>query len=614
MPPPPARRISTSATAAETPRPSVLADLALPPLPLFRALAAQPPGKPAIVDYGPAPHPQPHTYGQLLQSVSLGRARLLERYGNRDNDLHGARVAFLATNSFGWAATLLAIWAAGGVAVPLCAAHPVKEMAYVVGDSGAALALGAAGFLDKLDAVAVAVRRAAPDGALRVGAIEELFDPTPTPPAPLPAKWDVAHLLQKRALIIYTSGTTSLPKGVVTTHLNLSAQAASLVLAWAYAPADHLLHILPLHHVHGILNCTLAPLLAGSTIEFLPQPFSPGHVLARLAQGASGAREQVTLLMAVPAIYTRLLEQYHSAEMAALQRADITRALSALRLAVSGSASLPTSVRSAWAEISAGGTLLERYGMTEVGMAVSCGLDASLRPAGAVGWVLPGYEVGLRPCEEQPPPSPSPSRPPPPAPLTEGEVLVRGPGVFTEYWNRPSAATSQEFLPPSYTPGGPGAVTPPLSPSAYSWFKTGDFARLSPSSSSSTSTGPALSILGRLTTDILKSGSEKLSALEIEHAILQAPLPIAEAAVVGLPSRKWGDLVAAVVVLKPGSAGWSEHRVQRELRAELKKSVVGWKVPKVVRVVPELNKNAMGKVGKRQLVEKVFPGWREEEN
>ncbi|KAF8438298.1 hypothetical protein BGX38DRAFT_1209861 [Terfezia claveryi] len=642
-------RISTTTTSGY-PAPSTSADLSLPPLPLFKSLTSHPPNKVAIIDYNhPTSTPHAHTYSNLLQSISLGRARLLQLYGadiDTDTrtdelcDLHGARVAFLVGNSFNWVATLFAIWAAGGVAVPLCTSHPLKEMAYVVADSGAGLVLGTREFLEKVEEVVEAVRREKGvqlGGEIRVGGVEGLFSPPPPgegeegPAGVVVSKSDIdtSTLLYKRALIIYTSGTTSLPKGVVTTHLNLSAQSASLKLAWNYSPTDHLLHILPLHHVHGILNCTLTPLLSGATIEFLLQPFNAANVLTRLAQGApGGGREKITLLMAVPTIYTRLLERYHSADMGSEQRVAVTQALSSLRLAVSGSSSLPTSIRSAWAQISGGGTLLERYGMTEVGMAVSCGLDSTLQPAGAVGWVLPGYEGGLRSSS-----SPNPSG----VIAQEGEVLIRGPGVFTEYWNRPSSTTSGEFLPASYIPDTiltPGLGTPfpeleeqailgvgegvdiptPFSPSAYPWFKTGDFARLSSPLPLFT---PPLILLGRLTTDILKSGSEKLSALEIEHAILQTSLPISEVAVVGLPSLKWGDLVAAVVVLKPGHGvdeGWDEERVERDLRAELKKCVAGWKVPKVVRVVQTLGRNAMGKVAKRDLVRRVFPGWRGEEN
>ncbi|RPB29161.1 acetyl-CoA synthetase-like protein [Terfezia boudieri ATCC MYA-4762] len=660
------RRISTtSGYPAPSTAYKLLSDLSLPALPLFKSLASHPPSKVAIIDYNhhhPISTPHAHTYSNLLQSISLGRTRLLQLYGapaadldtgtgtNELCNLHGARVAFLVGNSFNWVATLFAVWAAGGVAVPLCAAHQLKEMAYVVADSGAGLVLGSREFLEKVEEVVEVVRREKGvqlEGGVRVGGIEGLFSPPPSgegevgPAGVVLPKSDIdtSTLLYKRALIIYTSGTTSLPKGVVTTHLHLSAQSASLKLAWNYSPTDHLLHILPLHHVHGILNCTLTPLLSGATIEFLLQPFNAANVLTRLAQGApGGGREKITLLMAVPTIYTRLLERYHSADMGSEQRVALTQALSSLRLAVSGSSSLPTSVRSAWAEISGGGSLLERYGMTEVGMAVSCGLDSTLQPAGAVGWVLPGYEVGLR--SQSPPQSSSPN--PTGTIAQEGEVLIRGPGVFTEYWNRPSSTTSSEFLPASYTPDTiltPGLGTPfpelekqaivgvgegvdiptPLSPSSYPWFKTGDFARLSPPLplSTPTLTTPPLILLGRLTTDILKSGSEKLSALEIEHAILQTSLPISEVAVVGLPSLKWGDLVAAVVVLKPGHGvdeGWDEERVERDLRAELKRCVAGWKVPKVVRVVETLGRNAMGKVAKRDLVRRVFPGWRGEEN
>jgi len=641
---------STTITAADTK--ATTAALGLPPLPIFTALASHPASKPAIIDYqadsaGSTP-PQPHTYHSLLKSTSLGRLHLLQLYGGGGGggdvdpppSLHGARVAFLAANSYEWVATLFAIWAAGGIAVPLCTSHPVKEMAYVVADSGAGLVLATRGFLDKIEEVVGVVRGEEKGVRIQVAGIEDLFTTTPLQPTPPPQDLDV--WLKKRALIIYTSGTTSLPKGVVTTHLNLTTQSHSLLRAWEYSPTDHLLHILPLHHVHGILNCTLTPLLSGGTVEFLPLPFSPAKTLMRLAQGARGEREKVTLLMAVPTIYARLLGEYNSPLTTPQQRQDITLALSGLRLAVSGSAGLPTSVRTAWSGISNGGTLLERYGMTELGMAVSCGIDCALRPEGAVGWVLPGYEIGLRCIDEEPQPQQPVQTP---RKIADGEILVRGPGVFIEYWNRPRITTEKEFLPAGYTPGltltcatspFPPLPTPPFrtststytstSTSTYPWFKTGDFARLplppSSSPSPSPSIPPPLTILGRLNTDILKSGGEKLSALEIEHEILLLPLPIREAAVVGLPSQKWGDLVAAVVVLDTHSQEeeeeegeeWLEERVEREVKAEMKKRVAPYKVPKVVRVVESLGRNAMGKVTKGDLVKRVFPEWRADEN
>ncbi len=211
---------------------------------------------------------------------------------------------------------------------------------------------------------------------------------------------------------------------------------------------------------------------------------------------------------------------------------------------------MPASVHEQWNALT-GQKLLERYGMTEIGMALSNPLYSERRP-GAVGVPLPGVEVRLKSesgaivtAEDEP-----------------GEIQVRGPGVFRVYWKRPEASAE--------TFDG-------------DWFRTGDMAVLERG---------YYRIMGRLSVDIIKSGGYKLSALEIEAALLEHP-HIGECAVIGLPDDTWGEAVTAAVVLDqaavldlPALREWCKGRL----------SV--YKIPQRLLVVAELPRNAMGKITK----------------
>ena len=337
------------------------------------------------------------TYDQLDDASRRVAAALLD---GRD-DLEQARVAFLVPPSFAHAAVQRGIWRAGGVAVPLAMSHPPAELEYVIRDSGAAIVVADPACAGALIPVAQAA------GARLVLTTEAL---AAAPASVLP------HLAStRRAMIVYTSGTTGRPKGVVTTHQNIGAQVASLVEAWGWKPSDHLLLVLPLHHVHGIVNGLASALAVRATCEMLPS-FDAARVWDRLSSG------DITVFTAVPTIYSRLVASWDAAPPE-LQR-QRSEGIRGLRLMMSGSAALPVHVLERWRDIT-GHTLLERYGMTEIGMALSNPLDGERRP-GTVGVPLPTVDVhlvdedGIEVPEGQP-----------------GEVEVEGPTVFREYWQRP---------------------------------------------------------------------------------------------------------------------------------------------------------------------------------
>jgi malonyl-CoA/methylmalonyl-CoA synthetase len=281
----------------------------------------------------------------------------------------------------------------------------------------------------------------------------------------------------------------------------LTAQASSLIEAWKYSSDDHLLHV----------NALIAPLAAGSAVEFL-HPFNADSVCRRLAvpfQENRGIAKEITILTMVPTMYSRFCKSYR--DLPSDLQAAVGKAISPghLRLNISGSAALPTPLAGEWSRISSGNVLLERYGMTEIGMALSCGLDFHDRIDASVGWPLPSVEVCLVDLEtgkaielgeeldEQ-------------GRERQGEIYVRGPTVFQEYWRNPEA-TDSEFV--------------DLSDGKGKWFKTGDIAvrRTVPGTGQTSqiwARGPMYFIQGRRSSDIIKTGGEKVSALEVERELL----------------------------------------------------------------------------------------------
>lgn len=495
--------------------------------------------------------------------------------------------------------------------MPLAPSFPAPELRYILELSQALVLVSSSKYADKANEV-LSDGLEAPPHFYQIGGMDQSSAHNPDV-----ALSDLSDEVQG-GMMLFTSGTTARPKGVVLSLTNLVAQATSLLEAWQYVPSDRLLHVLPLHHIHGTVNAILAPLLSGSSIEFM-YPFNVNSVWTRLAtpflrtggtggnDGAHATKEEakgkakdatdlpITFFTAVPTIWTRMLRAYESLSPEMQKAGKEAVSPRHLRLNISGSAALPKPVQDAWTELSEGNILLERYGMTEVGMALSCGLANADRIDGSVGWPLPSVEARLMETDdetgaqtiiahgEEIDPSSGRER--------LGEIQLRGPTVFGGYW-RNHEATAKEF-----TPDG--------------WFRTGDIAvrRLVPGSGHEQSgpwaRGPAYFMQGRLSADIIKTGGEKVSALEIEREILALP-EVDECAVVGLPSEAWGQKVAAVLVLSEQGRAGDEPMDLARLRRVLKSRIVAYKIPQDVEVVDALPRNAMGKVNKKQLMASVF--------
>lgn len=470
-----------------------------------------------------------YTYQQLLQASAEFASLLL----NQETDLQEQRVAFMVNPGFDYVKIQWAVWRAGGVAVPLCLSHPLPSLQYVIEDTGTSVLIVSRQYKSLLAPLAA-------EKNIRFIVLDENIaaDITPLP----------VITAERRAMILYTSGTTNLPKGVVTTHANLQAQITTLVTAWQWSSNDKIVCILPLHHVHGIVNVVSCALWSGASCRFLPE-FDAAALFSLFKSGV------LTLFMAVPTIYFKLISYYEA--LPAAEQKELTSAMQQFRLMVSGSAALPVTVMEKWKTISSH-TLLERYGMTEIGMAISNPYNGE-RKAGYVGLPLPGVQIRLADENYNDAPADQP-----------GEILVKGANVFNEYWNKPEA-TKKEFT-------------------ADGWFKTGDMAVVEDG---------YYRIMGRSSVDIIKSGGYKISALEIEEVLRTHP-QIKDCAVVGLENEEWGELVAAAVV-----AHNNDTIDTTALNTWIRERMPAYRVPRKYILVKELPRNAMGKVTKND-VKKMF--------
>lgn len=484
---------------------------------------------------------QQYTYADLMTASSKLAFHIL----NGTSDLKEQRVAYMVHPGFDYVTTLWAIWQAGGVAVPMCLTHPLPSLQHVVEDAQVTIVVISKDFENVIGAYLQSK-------GITCIILEELGELAAE--SQLPPKVEIKTLpvvdAKRMALILYTSGTTNKPKGVVTTHNNIQAQISTLVDAWEWSEKDHVLCVLPLHHVHGVINVIGCALWSGANCQFLPH-FSAQSIFEIFNEG------RLNVFMAVPTIYFKLISYYES--LNAATQSQLTQTMRKFRLMVCGSAALPVSVMEKW-EVISGHTLLERYGMTELGMAISNPYKGD-RKAGYVGVPLPGVEVQLMDENYIPVTNQEP-----------GEIVVKGNNVFQQYWNSPDATAG------AFTQSG--------------WFKTGDIAVIE---------NGYYRILGRNSVDIIKSGGYKISALEIEESLRTMDI-IEDCAVVGIESEEWGELIVAAIVLNKQVADVLD---EQKLNDALVQKIAAYKKPRKYLLLDELPRNAMGKVVKND-VKKLF--------
>jgi malonyl-CoA/methylmalonyl-CoA synthetase len=335
------------------------------------------------------------------------------------------------------------------------------------------------------------------------------------------------------AMIAYTSGTTGRPKGAMLTHANLLASAVALRHAWRWSADDGLVLALPLFHLHGLGVGVNGSLAAGAKIILLGS-----FDAARVAAAAS--REDATMFFGVPTMYQRLADLAEETPAAAAGMAS-------MRLLVSGSAPLPAELFQR-IEAVTGQAILERYGMTETVMLLSNPYEGERLP-GTVGYPLPGVEIRLS------------------GDGSTGEIEVRGPNVFRGYLDNEEATAA------AFTEDG--------------YFRTGDLG--------STDTDGRFSIVGRLK-ELIISGGYNVYPREVEE-VLEESAAVRSAAVCGLPSAEWGEVVAALIVpADPDSPPSPE-----ELLGHCAERLASYKKPRRFAFTDSLPRNALGKISRSEL-------------
>jgi malonyl-CoA/methylmalonyl-CoA synthetase len=348
---------------------------------------------------------------------------------------------------------------------------------------------------------------------------------------------------ERTAVVLYTSGTTGPPKGVMIPRRAIVSNLDALADVWEWTGDDRLAHGLPLFHVHGLVLGILGPLRRGGSVEHVGR-FSPAALADALRRGA-------TMVFGVPTMYHRIADE-------AERDPAIGSAFRRARLLVSGSAPLPA-VEHERIERLTGQRIVERYGMTETLMNVSVRASGERTP-GFVGLPLPGVELRLVDDDGVPIETSDGE--------TIGEIQIRGPNLFTGYLNRPDA-TAEAFR--------------------NGWFRTGDLA--------TRRADGYVRIVGRRATDLIKSGGYKIGAGEIEAALLEHPA-VAEAAVAARPDADLGERVAAWIVCREGSSVDED-----ELTSHVTALLAPYKRPREFHFVDALPRNDMGKVMKKALLD-----------
>ncbi len=445
----------------------------------------------------------------------------------------GDRVAVRLGRGMGIVFLYLACLRLGVVMLPLDPLYSLEEVKYFLFDSEARLLIADHGTRSVMDPLLEDMPQLErilyldpSGGSWKRPGPGPRFDP------PLPIR------PQDGAIMLYTSGTTGPPKGCIMTQESAVVNLRTLHLAWGITGGDRLMHVLPLNHGHGLYVAFTGCLIAGCLI-FMKERFEPQAVLQDME------KNQLTLFMGVPTHYHRLIQI----------RGERRFLLPSVRLFISGSAPLPEALFARFHEIY-GHHILERYGMTEIGIHLSNPLEGERLP-GKVGFPLPGTEARVVDMEKREPLGTG----------REGELEVRGPNVFSGYWKKPEETQK------SFTQDG--------------WFKTGDMAKVDEHG--------RFSIVGRVK-DLIISGGLNISPFEVEQVITTHP-GVLESAVIGVPDKDFGERVVAYLVLKDPGALPSLENIQDTC----KKRLASYKKPKEIHFLETLPRNSMGKVEKNAL-------------
>lgn len=491
------------------------------------------------------------------------------------NDLQGAKIAVYCSSNYTYLISLLAIWHSNGVPVCLSKLYPLNYLEYFLNDSKCKLVINGFGLDDQpKDEMSLSLRK---KNVYNYKLNEDSFflnmkegnheaDSSVNP-------IDLNNFdSKKEALILYTSGTSGPPKGVVLTFKNIVSSMQTMRDAWQWSDTDCMLATLPLNHYSGLVYCLLTPFYIGAQVNLMPK-FNAELVWSKLLDETNN----INMFIGVPTIFSQLIDYSSNKAMTNSVSAILRRKL---RIIGSGSAPLNVKTYNDWFELT-DYKILERYGMTEIGMALTnpfIETKHSRIVAGTVG--RPVGEIKVRLFDE------ISSRIQVVSDAENdffhnqaleserqifGELQVSGPIVFREYLNK------NEQTRDCFTEDG--------------WFKTGDTAQF-------LKENKIYKIIGRTTVDVIKSGGYKISALDIEKELLSHP-DIEDVAVMGMQDAVWGQRVFSLIVLKDGRQDeFDEDGFKRWCAERLPK----YSVPTVIRFVDKMPRNIMGKVNKKEVI------------
>ncbi|KAK3714335.1 hypothetical protein LTR37_007921 [Vermiconidia calcicola] len=459
-------------------------------------------------------------------------------------------VLLLGPAGYEFTVGFLSLIALGVIPVPISPDLPVKEATYFATKSQAVAVLTADRCLELGGGLAEAMPRLGETNFVSVQIRPHLMQPC-LKPQDIVVSSDRYMDLNKSGYVIFTSGTTGPPKGGVKRRGFLYDVATQFSDQHGIREGDLVLHVLPVHHATGITVTLLPFLWSGGCIEFRSGGFDTAWTWERIRKA------DLDFFSGVPTIYMRLMEYYEQVLKKRPEASEYARGASRIRAMLCGTSALPRPLQQKWTELRGGSGILTRYGGTEFGNAftVTPWLAKQGVPDGSVGTKGPGVDLKLSDGDE-------------------GEVLLRNPIMFSKYLHDEEATK--------------------MALDEEGYFKTGDIARRE---------GDFYFIQGRASVDILKSGGYKISALDIEREIMGVEY-VSEVMVVGVEDEEFGQRVAAAIVLRDDLP---QHLTIDELRADLRSSLAGYKMPTLLRVVNEIRKNATGKVIKKVLVDELFP-------
>lgn len=464
-----------------------------------------------------------------LHDRTLRTAQYLKSLGVVEGD----RVAVQLPKCMPFIYIHLATVQLGAIFLPLNPAYPLSELSYFVGDAEPRVFIGDAtqstityeGLqgINGLEHI-ITIHPDSPQFLFDIEKIEPYHAPLPTDPDQI-------------AMMLYTSGTTSRPKGAQITHGNLTTNIEGLHEAWGWQNDDVILHVLPIFHVHGLIVALHGALHAGATAVMMPK-FEADTVLELLQS------KRFSVFMGVPTIHRRL---YNAAK-------DRTIDLSHMRLMTSGSDRLPDDLFFGYQK-TFNYTLLERYGMTETGMNLSNPYTGERR-VGSVGMPLPGVTARIvNPENDEPLPDGE-----------VGEVQIKGSHVCNGYWRQPEKTAE------AFTEDG--------------WLRTGDMGVRAEDG--------YFTLKGRAK-DLIITGGLNVYPPEVELVLMEHPA-VSACAVIGCPDEEWGEQVTAALILKDG-----QTTTEDEIITFCREHLASYKTPRKVLFVESFPQNALGKIQKAKL-------------